>query len=63
MMNLFLVASADPEDVLTIIGFVLGLIFFIIFINMIIKFFGMAKNLKKISEDLSDVLAILKKNR
>jgi hypothetical protein len=55
MMNLFL--SIKPEQG---IMSVLGIVWFVIAIIMIVKFFGMAKDLKNISRNLTEILSLLK---
>ena len=52
MMNLFL--SIEPEQG---IMSVLAIVWFVITIIMIVKFFGMAKDLKNISRNLTEILA------
>lgn len=55
MMNLFL--SIEPEQG---IMSVLAIVWFVITIIMIVKFFGMAKDLKNISRNLTEILSLLK---
>ena len=55
MMNLFL--SIEPEQG---IMSVLGIVWFVITIIMIVKFFEMAKDLKNISRNLTEILSLLK---
>lgn len=57
MMNLFL--SIEPEQGFI---FVLCIVWLIITIKMIIKFFEMAKDLKSISKDISSILSVIKNN-
>ena len=56
-MNLFL--SIEPEQGFI---FVLCIVWLIITIKMIIKFFEMAQDLKSISKDISSILSVIKNN-